>query len=356
MNANDEQNRVQERKVRGENPVNHMDWLAKVLSAVPVDLSQGYQCVPANYIAGHYYPQTEGNLPLLVAGVDSPALVAPLVRVLRNAYPADHPVYLVWRGEDGQPVTHKLRLDGLGEQQTIDPTSWLYLPPLPPFGSLTALQEIVAHLRSAEGCPWDRAQTLATMRHDLLSECAEVIEAIDAELDGGDNSHQIAEELGDLLMAALLMVQIAIDTDRFQMAEVVQSIVTKLRRRHPHVFGDVTVDGVQTVLANWDAIKAQEKAAKGATPGHPLDGVPAALPALEKARQLQAKAAKSGLLDRSALAAANPHLAALIGNLDERVLGQLLWQVVALAHQADLNAEDALRSYIVRWRADQGVV
>lgn len=357
MNANNRPEGDEASEVRADYLGNNIEWLAQLLSAAPVDLSQGYQCVPASYIAGHYYPQIEANLPLVVAGVPSPALVAPLVRTLRNAYPADHSVHLVRRGEDGQPVTLTLRLGELGAGQTIDSATWLYLPPLPRFGSLTALQEIVAHLRSTEGCPWDRAQTLATMRHDLLSECAEVIEAIDAEAEGGDNSHQIAEELGDLLMAALLMVQIAIDTGRFQMAEVVQQIVTKLRRRHPHVFGDVTVDGVQTVLANWDAIKAEEKAAKGAAPAHPLDGVPAALPALEKARQLQSKAAKAGLLDRTALAAANPQLAALIGdNLDEHALGELLWQMVALAYESDLNPEDALRSYLVRWRAAHGVV
>lgn len=355
MNTNNQDNPFQDGVVRAENPATDMAWLTMVLAAVPVDLSQGYQCVPATYIAQHYYPQTEGNLPLLIAGVDSPTLVAPLVRALCNAYPPGHPVSRVWRGDDGQPVVQSLRLAELSTLQTIDPTTWLYLPPLPCFGSLTALQEIVAHLRSAEGCPWDRAQTLATMRHDLLSECAEVIEAIDAGLAGADNSHHIAEELGDLLMAALLMVQIATDTGRFQMAEVVQSIVTKLRRRHPHVFGNVTVDGVQTVLANWEAIKAEEKAATGAAPDHPLDGVPAALPALEKARQLQSKAARAGLLDRDALA--NPQVAALFaGKMDEPTLGELLWQIVALAHQSGLNPEDALRSYIVRWRAAHGVV
>jgi uncharacterized protein YabN with tetrapyrrole methylase and pyrophosphatase domain len=136
------------------------------------------------------------------------------------------------------------------------------------------------------------------------------------------------------------------------MADAVHSIVTKLIRRHPHVFGATAVDGVQTVLANWDAIKAEEKAAKGLASGHPLDGVPAALPALEKARQLQSKAAKAGLLDRAALAQASPALAALFGEaMDEQQLGELLWRLVALAHKAGLNAEDALRTYAVQYRS-----
>jgi tetrapyrrole methylase family protein/MazG family protein len=189
------------------------------------------------------------------------------------------------------------------------------------------------------------------MRHDLLSECAEVIEAIDAEMNGKDNSPHIAEEVGDLLMAAVLMIQIATEEKRFQMADVINGVVTKLIRRHPHVFDNLKVDGVQTVLANWDAIKAQEKVAKGQTNNEPLAGVPAGLPALEKARQLQSKAAKAGLLDREALAQMRPELLALLGTTPtEARLGEILWQIVAVAHKADLNAEDALRSYTVHFR------
>ena len=99
------------------------------------------------------------------------------------------------------------------------------------------------------------------------------------------------------------------------------------------------------MLANWDAIKVQEKAARGVQAG-PLDGVAAALPALEKARKLQSKAAKAGLLDRRALGAANPALAEALGvQPDSDRLGELLWQLVALAHTYDLNPEDALREH-----------
>src|SRR5690606_23844316 len=132
------------------------------------------------------------------------------------------------------------------------------------------------------------------------------------------------------------------DEGRFQMAKTIHSIVTKLIRRHPHVFGNEEVDGVQTVLANWDAIKAQEKAASGQTPGHPLDGVPAALPALEKARQLQSKAAKAGLLDRATLAHPSSLQSAIASAVhDEQSFGELLWGLVALAHESGINAEDA---------------
>jgi uncharacterized protein YabN with tetrapyrrole methylase and pyrophosphatase domain len=126
-------------------------------------------------------------------------------------------------------------------------------------------------------------------------------------------------------------------------------IADKLIRRHPHVFGDVNVDGVERVLANWDAIKAQEKAEKGQAVD-PFGSIPAALPALEKARKLQSKASKLGLLDRRAIAQADPALAAVATPLDEAQLGALLWQLVALAHEQGLDAEDALRAYGVQFR------
>ena len=133
-----------------------------------------------------------------------------------------------------------------------------------------------------------------------------------------------------------------------------RDVVTKLIRRHPHVFGDVQVGGVDHVLANWDTIKAQEKAAAGVRP-HPLDGIPAALPALEKARKLQGKAAKLGRFDRAAAAHATPALADLLAaQPDADRLGALLWQLVALAREHGLDAEDALRQYVVIQREQLG--
>ncbi|MCB0134478.1 MAG: hypothetical protein KDD75_05155, partial [Caldilineaceae bacterium] len=162
----------------------------------------------------------------------------------------------------------------------------------------------------------------------------------------------ICEELGDVLLSAVMMTQIATEEGRFQMGDAVRGIVTKLIRRHPHVFGDVSVSGVDHVLANWDVIKAQEKAEQGVTRG-PLDGIPPGLPALQKARKLQSKAAKAGLLDRAALAQSEPAVAALFGGAaDEARFGAVLWQLVALAHANDVDAEDALRSYAVRFRRD----
>lgn len=326
-----------------------------VLTAAGLHADQGYQCVPASYLQDKYHPPVEVELPLIVSALASSEL-AHLQLVLQNAYPPDHPLTLLdSTTPTGEPTVIQTTVATLAMtphlQSSTTAGSWLLcVPPLPAGSSFSALQAIVAHLRSPVGCPWDRKQTLATMRHDLLSECAEVLEAID--LDSTlDNGPHIAEELGDLFMAAVLMVQIATDAGRFQMAQAMHSIVTKLIRRHPHVFGDVTVDGVEAVLTNWDAIKAQEKAAKGQTQVDPLDGVPAALPALEKARALQSKAAKAGLLARETVVQADPRLATWqAAPWSETELGELLWRVVALADIQKLNAEDALRTYATHFR------
>jgi tetrapyrrole methylase family protein/MazG family protein len=314
----------------------------------------GGQVVDAMLLARQHHPQVEVSLPLLVGQLYARWLASDVKLTLMNAYPDDHAVTLVQAAGTAQQRLTTLPLHELDRRDDFDHLTSLVVPPLVR-GSFTGLQEIVAHLRAPEGCPWDREQSLTSLRQDLLSECAEVLEAIDAETDGDDNAPHIAEELGDLYLVATMLVQIATEEERFRMADVIDQIVTKLIRRHPHVFGDVAVAGVDQVLRNWDAIKAAEKAAKGQTAASPLAGVPAHLPALEKARQLQSKAAKAGLLDRATLAHSRPALATLLGEKpDAATLGEMLWQVVALAHSHDLNAEDALRSYAVAFRRAHG--
>ncbi len=327
-------------------------FVEPTFAALGIDPMDGSQVIDGMLLAQQHHPQVEVGLPLLVAQVYARWLASEIKLTLLNAYPEEHCVNIVQAAGSSAQKIITTTLAELDHQDCFDHLTSLYIPPLPQYSSVSALQEIVAHLRAPEGCPWDREQTLDSMRHDLLSECAEVLEAIDADTPDNDNSSHIAEEIGDLIMAATLMIQIAIDEGRFCMSDAMHSIVTKLIRRHPHVFGDVTVDGTGAVLANWDAIKAQEKAAKGITQVHPLDGVPAALPALEKARQLQSKAKKAGLLDRKALAHENPALATAIGtSIDEASIGRLLWQLVALAHEHDVIAEDALRRITVEFRA-----
>lgn len=327
-----------------------VSFVEPTFAAVGVDMMDGGQVVDAMLLARQHHPKLETGLPTLVGQVYARWLASDIKLTLLNAYPPDHLVTLISAAGGQQQRLRTCALHEMDHTDDFDHLTSLYLPPLPAYHSFNDLQEIVAHLRAPEGCPWDREQTLASLRHDLLSECAEVLEAIDAEADGADNSPHIAEELGDLMLSAVMMVQIASEEGRFQLGDAMHGVVTELIRRHPHVFGDTQVNDVGEVLVNWDAIKAQEKAAKGIT-AQPLDGVPVALPALEKARELQSKAAKANLLDRRSLAQQNPTLVAALGErIDAQAIGAALWQLVALAKQHDVIAEDALREVVVRFR------
>ena len=137
----------------------------------------------------------------------------------------------------------------------------LWIAPLASPGEYAALQDVVARLRAPDGCPWDRELTWVKMRASVLEEAHELLDALDA-----DDPGKVAEELGDLLLQVALLTQIATEEGRFRFPEVVAHIVAKLIRRHPHVFGDAQVSGTDEVLANWEAIKRAERAAKAGPP------------------------------------------------------------------------------------------
>jgi tetrapyrrole methylase family protein/MazG family protein len=328
-----------------------LSFIEPSFAAVGVDPMEGAQIVDAMGVARTYLPRVDVNLPLLLAQVYARWLASDLKLTLLAVYPEQHPVTVVRMAGTAQQRLTTVPLAELDHGDFFDHLTSVYVPPLPPGSSFVALQEVVAHLRAPEGCPWDREQTLASLRSDLFDESAELVEAIEGEVDGSDCSAAICEELGDVLLSATMLAQIASEEGRFRMGEVVRGVVNKLIRRHPHVFGEIKVQGVAHVLANWEAIKAEERAEKGHVAA-PLDGVPPALPALRRARKLQAKAAKAGLLDREALAAENPALAALLGAApQEQQVGELLWQLVALCHRHQIDAEEALRAQLVRFRA-----
>ena len=146
------------------------------------------------------------------------------------------------------------------------------------------LCEVIAKLRSPAGCPWDREQTLESIKPYTLEETYELLEAIDS----GDDA-LIIEELGDVLLQVLLDSQIAADEGRFTLVDVVDCLTQKMIRRHPHVFGETTVASASDVTKNWDKIKQGEKQRESI-----FDGLPAALPALARAARLSKKAARVG--------------------------------------------------------------
>ena len=153
------------------------------------------------------------------------------------------------------------------------------------------LGAIMERLRSEDGCPWDREQSHRTLRPYVVEEAYEVCEAIDRE-----DWDELRGELGDLGLQIVFHAALARREGRFDIDDVYRGICEKLVRRHPHVFGDVRADDAGTVLKNWEAIKRAEREAKGGEEAlvSALDGVPKALPALQRAHRLQAKAARVG--------------------------------------------------------------
>jgi MazG family protein len=216
---------------------------------------------------------------------------------------------------------------------------------------LPELVEVMRRLLAPDGCPWDREQSLATLRPFLIEECFEVIEALEA---GGPAEH--LEELGDLLFQIVFQAALREREGAFGIDDVVGGIVEKLVRRHPHVFADATAADSAEVLAQWDAIKRQEKAAKGGAAGPPrvLAGIPAGLPALARAQQLSRRAGKVGF-DWPDAAGSRAKVVEELAEIDgaaaaadpaalEHEVGDLLFAAVNLARKHGVDAEAALRA------------
>ncbi|HID56084.1 TPA: nucleoside triphosphate pyrophosphohydrolase [Candidatus Poribacteria bacterium] len=208
------------------------------------------------------------------------------------------------------------------------------------------LVQVVAALRGESGCPWDKAQTHETLKSDLLEETYEVLEAIDS----GDPD-KLREELGDLLMQVMLHSQIASEEDLFDAYDVVETITEKLIRRHPHVFGDVTVSSPQEALSNWEAIKRGERGYQERR--SILDGIPTGLPSLLRARKLQGRASRVGFdwgKPEEVLPKIEEEIEELkraissgeLGEIEEEI-GDLLFAVVNLARLLQVEPEEALR-------------
>jgi MazG family protein len=220
--------------------------------------------------------------------------------------------------------------------------------------SLSRLVDIMARLRAPGGCPWDREQTMESLRPYLVEEAYEVLDAIDRGDLGG-----VRDELGDVLLQVLFHSEIAAESGHFRLADVARAIADKLVRRHPHVFADVTVQDADEVVRNWRRIKAEERRAAGreTVPGL-LAGVPGGLPALARAQQVGDKLAHAGF--------DWPDLDAVLAKLDEerhelaaavrggdraaaaRELGDVLLTLTSVARHLDVQAEMALRDAVSR--------
>lgn len=256
--------------------------------------------------------------------------------------------------DDDDPYQHTDELAAHGEESHTDET------PLPRFEhtharpaialgeqegtSLPQLMGVMRRLLDDDGCPWDREQTLATLKPFVLEEACEVMDAIDA-----DSPTLLREELGDLLLQIAFQAELSRRASTFGIDDVVEGIVSKLVQRHPHVFGDTSVSGTAEVLQNWEALKVAEKGKRPL-----LASIPRNLPALLRAQKIGRKVAKVGF-DWGSADESKAKIHEELRELEQAVgegirprieeeLGDLLFALVNYARHLDIDAEAALRS------------
>jgi MazG family protein len=219
--------------------------------------------------------------------------------------------------------------------------------------SYPRLIELMRRLLAPDGCPWDREQTFGSLRRFVLEEASEVVDAID-----GDDRQALRQELGDLLLQIVFLGELGRAEGAFGPDDVVASIVEKLLRRHPHVFGEAHVTGAHEVLRNWERIKATEREQDG-KPGGLLASVPRSLPVLARAQRVGEKVARVGF-DWPDRASCQVKVREEISELEvavsegsrermEEELGDVLFALTNLARHLDLDAEAAMSKTVVKF-------
>jgi tetrapyrrole methylase family protein/MazG family protein len=302
--------------------------------------------------------------PVLLTQVYNDRIASACKLALMERYPDEHPVSIVLNaGVPDQERTISTTLAEMDHAHGINHLACVYLAPVEPLAltrDFDALVYVMGRLRGPNGCPWDREQTHDSIKHHLIEEAYEAVDAMDS----GD-PELLAEELGDLLLQVVFHSQLALSAEEFTLSDVVGHIVSKLIRRHPHVFGDVQVTGAANVVRNWEVIKAGERvdkakagrkfeAAQAAEQG--LEGtglllsVPRAMPALERAQQLQVRSARVGF-DWREIKGVFEKVREEVDELEaeddiekqREELGDVLFVLVCLSEWMGINAEEAMR-------------
>ncbi|MFQ6000511.1 MAG: MazG family protein [Anaerolineae bacterium] len=321
-----------------------MSFLEPVFSLLKVDPLSGLQIGDAVTLASRSHPGLNPDTPALIGQLYSRTVASGLKLTLMNLYPDDHLVILLQGAGTRKVKIRTLPLHELDHEKGIDHLTSLFIPPLSAPSSFSTLQDIVARLRAPDGCPWDREQTPQSLRPFLLEETYEALEALDLE-----DTERLREELGDLLLEVLLQVQIAAEGGEFKMPDVLRGIITKLIRRHPHVFGDSEITTSGEVVSQWQEIKREE----GQLAEGPFADLPLTMPALARAQRIEQVAPARGLTaarDEAELLArvkkGLEEVSKLAGEEAEEAWGRLLFDLVALANLKGIDAESALRKAV----------
>ncbi len=306
-----------------------VSFLEASFAALGADPIHGVQIVDAIDLANSYHPLGSPRQGMLVAQLYSRLLASDVKLTLMNAYPDDHPMTLITGAGTPDLRLATMPLFEIDRHDDFDDLTSLWVPPVSHAASYTDLQDVIAHLRGPVGCPWDREQTHESLRPYLLEETYEVLQALDEE-----DPAKLVEELGDLLIQVSMHIQIATEEGEFKLDDVIHHVTSKLVRRHPHVFGDVEVDGVAQVVRNWESIKQEERAKAGTAASSQntlLDGIPRTLPSLALAQGYVERLVRVGYPLPPAAATS------------EAGLGQALLNLVEQAQAAEVDAESALR-------------
>lgn len=339
-------------------------FLDEAFSRLGFDPIEGFQLLDASSLTSS---SVDPRLHTLIGQVYDSFTASDVKLSLMELYPEDYEVVVGHAlGVEGQERVDRIPLYELDRVKDYGNLSLVYVPRSEDeslrIRSFERLHEIVSILRSPEGCPWDREQTHESLRKNLIEETYEVLETIDE-----DDPPHMQEELGDLLLQIMLHSQMEEEEGLFTVYDVIQGLNEKLIFRHPHVFGRLNAEDAEAALANWEAMKAEEKRRKGITPEDQsaLDGIPRDLPALMKAYKLQKKAAKAGF-DWDDIEGALAKLEEEITELREAIasgesaedqkleLGDVLFSVVNIARFMDVDPEEALsltnRKFVRRFR------
>ena len=323
-----------------------MDIFKFITNEIASDYYEYHYYDGNNILKQHVFPHSTDQLAIYKFQYEK-ATVGKIQNLIASSF-LEQPDYSIIFDNEGKISEAAFGLGEIHNKLAGEEEFFLVFYPACEACSMARFKELIAHLRSPEGCPWDREQTHLTLRTNLIEEAYEVLSAIDE----GEPDH-LREELGDLLLQIVLHAQIANENKEFNIDDVIQRINSKIVSRHPHVFGDVRVDGAVDAIKRWEEIKEKERALNGITSDHfqsILSSIPTALPSLSVAQKYQERASRVGF-DWNKI---EPVIEKIEEELDEvkdtkssetseEELGDLLFAVVNLVRWMGFDAESTLR-------------
>ncbi len=323
-----------------------LSYLDVIADSLKIDLGESTKIVDAYQVLDNSF-SFDPECNLLINEVWHNYYLSELKLKLMNFYPDETEVFLIKHAGLNDEEIFQIKLFEL-DRYEVDHLSSLLIKKNPKLNrDFNSLVAITAHLRSPEGCPWDRKQTHESLKRYLIEETYEVIEALD-----NQDIDNLKEELGDLLFEILIHSQIATENAEFNIYDVIEDISTKMIHRHPHVFSNTAVNSVNEVLINWDQIKKKEKDIDSVS--QDMKRIPLQTPELLKSDKIQHKARKVGFdwdNPRKAMEKVNEEVNEVLEVFDnnegkerlEEELGDLIFAIVNVIRLSEIDPEEALR-------------